>query len=220
MNDVLLQQCADRLQIAYSGAVYDTLRAMGHPNCVLPSAIRPLDPAKRVCGIAYTVEGRCKPNLDAHQTLLAWTALLSKAPRNSVVVCQPNDSTLAHMGELSAETLILRGIRGYVVDGGCRDSEFILKAGFAVWNRYFTPVDVVGRWIAETFEQPIVIGGTTIRTGDLIFADRDGVVVIPHEIAEQVTIRVEETMRTENKVRTAIVGGTDPQKAYLKYGKF
>jgi regulator of RNase E activity RraA len=127
---------------------------------------------------------------------------------------------LAHMGELSAETLSLRGIRGYVVDGGCRDSEFILQTGFPVWSRYLTPVDVVGRWMAEAFGQPIEIGGVTIRSGDLIFADRDGVVVIPHEIAQEVTNQVEQVMHTENKVRTAILAGTDPQEAYLQYGKF
>jgi regulator of RNase E activity RraA len=213
-------ELAERLSQAYSGAVYDTLRAMGRPDCVLPSTIRPLDTSKRVAGRAFTVSGRCKPGLDAHQTLLAWTGLLSQAPAGSVVVCQPNDSTLAHMGELSSETLTLRGVRGYIVDGGCRDSPFIVDIGFPVWCRYFTPVDVVGRWVADSLGEPIVIGGVTVRTGDYIFADRDGVVVIPAELADQVTTRVEQVMGTENKVRTAILQGVDPQQAYLKYGKF
>jgi regulator of RNase E activity RraA len=92
--------------------------------------------------------------------------------------------------------------------------------GFPVWCRYFTPVDVVGRWVADSLGEPIVIGGVTVRTGDYIFADRDGVVVIPAELADQVTARVEQVMGTENKVRTAILQGVDPQQAYLKYGKF
>ena len=47
------------------------------------------------------------------------------------------------MGELSAETLDLRGVRGYIVDGGCRDVEFIRRRDFPVWCRYTTPTDIV-----------------------------------------------------------------------------
>ena len=124
------------------------------------------------------------------------------------------------MGELSSETLTLRGVRGYVVDGGCRDSEFILKIGFPVWCRYFTPVDIVGRWVADGFGQPITIGSVTIGTGDYVFADRDGVVVIPSPLTEEVATKTEAVMGTENKVRKAILDGVDPQEAYQKYGKF
>ena len=123
--------------------------------------------------------------------------------------------TMAHMGELSSETMTLRGVRGYIVDGGCRDSEFIKNIGFRVWCRYFTPVDVVGRWEAEEFGEPITIGGVLIRTGDYVLADFDGVVIIPGDIAEQVTARVEEVLRTESLVRKAILAGTDPKEGGL-----
>ena len=211
---------ADRLEKCYSGAVYDVLRAMGHPDQVLPQTIRPLLPERKLAGPIYTIGGRGKPNLDGHQTLLSWTEMLSRAPKGSVTIMQPNDSTMAHMGELSSETMTLRGVRGFIVDGGCRDSEFITKIGFRVWCRYFTPIDVVGRWEAETFGEPITIGGVRICTDDYVLADFDGVVIIPGEIAEEVTARVEAVLCTENLVRKAILEGVDPKEAYLKYGKF
>jgi 4-hydroxy-4-methyl-2-oxoglutarate aldolase len=210
----------DRLEQCYSGAVYDTLRAMGRPDQLLPDTLRPLDPTRPLAGRIFTVSGHVDPTLDPHATLLEWTRLLSRAPRGSVVICQPNDSTLAHMGELSSETFTYRGVRGYIVDGGCRDSTFILRTGFRVWCRYFTPRDVVGRWMADGFGEPIAIGGVAIRTGDYAMADRDGVVIIPQEMIAAVTDRVEEVLRTENKVRTAILNGVDPVDAYLKYKKF
>jgi regulator of RNase E activity RraA len=211
---------ADRLQKCYSGAVYDVLRTLGLPDQLLPTTIRPLDPGKILAGKAFTVSGHLDPTLDPHATLLAWTGLLSRAPRNSVIVCQPNDSTLAHMGELSSETLMLRGVRGYIVDGGCRDSAFILRTGFPVWCRYFTPRDVVGRWVADATGEPIEIGGVAIETGDYVLADRDGIVIIPGDIAADVTEKVEQVLSTENKVRTAILQGVDPVDAYLQHGKF
>ena len=136
---------ADRLQACYSGAVYDVLRELGHRDCVLPANIRPIDRAARIAGEVFTVSGRVDESLDAHASLLRWTELLSRAPRDSVVVCQPNDSTLSHMGELSAETMKLRGVRGYIVDGGCRDSGFIERIGFPVFCRYFRPTASASR---------------------------------------------------------------------------
>jgi len=211
---------SDRLEHCYSGAIYDVLRAIGYPNQVLPQTIRPLLPERKLAGPVYTIGGHGKPNLDGHQTLLSWTEMLSRAPQGSVTIMQPNDSTMAHMGELSSETMLLRGVRGFIVDGGCRDSEFIKTIGFPVWCRYFTPVDVVGRWEAETFGEPITIGGVVIRSGDYVMGDFDGVVIIPGEIAGQVTTRVEEVLQTESLVRKAILQGVDPKEAYLKYGKF
>ena len=211
---------ANRLERCYTGAVYDTLREMGHSRCVLPQTIRPLDVNRTLGGKVYTVSGRVDHSLDAHETLVQWTGLLSKVPPDSVLVCQPNDSTLAHMGELSAETLMLRGVRGYVVDGGCRDSDFVLKIGFRVFCRYFTPIDIVGRWVPDRLGDPITIGDVAIRSGDYILADRDGIVVIPGDVAEGVAAHTEEVMRTESMVRKAILEGVDPQEAYLKYGRF
>ncbi|PXX21847.1 RraA family protein [Arenibacter sp. ARW7G5Y1] len=211
---------ADRLENCYTGAVYDVLRALGYPNQTLSNQLKALDVSNKLSGQVYTVSGRYDETLEPHDTLLHWTALLSRAPKESVIMCQPNDHTLAHMGELSSETLQLRGIRGYIVDGGCRDSDFITKIGFKVFCKYCTPVDVVGRWTAESFEEPIEIDNVIINSGDYVLADRDGVVIIPENIAEEVITKTEEVLRTENLVRTAILDGEDPQKAYLKYGKF
>ena len=209
-----------RLSACYSGALHDTLRELGRTNCVLPSDIKPLDPSHKLEGRVFTMEGHLEPGLDGHETLLRWTEFLSRAPAECVVLCQPHDSTIAHMGELSAETLQFRGVRGYIVDGGCRDTGFILNMGFPVFCRYLTPRDVVGVWVPDHFGEPIDIGGVAIATGDYVFADRDGVVIIPADVVEQTVSHVEKMMQTENLVRKAILDGMDPKQAYLKYGKF
>lgn len=209
-----------RLEQCYTGAVYDVLRSMEIKQCVLPHTLRPLDPTRRFAGKIFTVSGRPDPSISAHESLLQWTGLLSKSPPGSVIICQPNDSTMAHMGELSAETLQLKAVRGYIVDGGCRDADAILRLGFPVWCRYLTPIDVVGGWKPESFGETITLGGVEVRSGDWAFADRDGVVLIPDRELEEVVARTERVMRTENLVRKAILRGVDPQAAYLEFGKF
>jgi 4-hydroxy-4-methyl-2-oxoglutarate aldolase len=211
---------AERLRACYSGAIHDVLRGKSYLKQTLPHYIRPLNLSHKLAGPVFTIEGRRDDTLDAHESLLKWCELLSKAPANVVLICQPNDHTLAHMGELSSETLAYKNVLGYIVDGGCRDSAFIEKLGFPVFCAYYTPLDIVGKWAATAFEHPIRIGDVTIHSGDYVLADRDGIVIIPQALVEEVTLEAEGVLRKENLVRRSILEGVDPVAAYLKYGKF
>jgi 4-hydroxy-4-methyl-2-oxoglutarate aldolase len=211
---------ADRLHQCYSGAVYDVMRDLGLTPRVLPRDILGLNKEMKAAGPVFTVRGRPDTSVSAHDSLLAWTGLLSRAPAGHVVVCQPQDNVRALMGELSAETLKLRGVRGYIVDGGCRDTGFIEQEGFPVFCRYATPIDIVAGWIPEAFDEPVTIGNVVLNAGDYILADRDGIVVIPRSDAEAIIAKTEEVIRTESALRRAIRDGQDPQEAYLQYGKF
>ncbi len=221
MPEVLSEeQIVAVLETVYSGAVYDAMRELGLEDGILPNDIQPVDPELPAVGKVWTCSGGMVEGSTQDESLLSWTGMLSAAPSGSVVVCQPNDSTIAHMGELSAETLKFRGVKGYVVDGGNRDTDFILKLGFPVFCRYLTPSDIVGRWQVQTMGEPVVIGGVRICTGDYLVGDRDGVVVIPASAASDVAMRVDEVMNTENELRNMILSGMDPQEAYLKYQRF
>lgn len=209
-----------RLGACYTGVIHDVLRGMGLANFTLPPEITPLLPAARLCGPVFTIEGRVDKTADAHQTLLEWTGLLSRAKSGHIWVCQPNDNEIALMGELSAETLQTKGVLGCVIDGGIRDTNFLVELGFQSWSRFHTPRDIVARWLPRGYDVDIVIGDVLIRPGDYLNGDRDGMVRIPKDIVEDVTEKSEVAMQTENKVRTAILDGVDPQEAYLTYGKF
>jgi 4-hydroxy-4-methyl-2-oxoglutarate aldolase len=209
-----------RLEECYTGVVYDVLRDLGMSNCVLPHSIRAIDPGTQLAGRVFTMQGRPDPNCSVHESVLRWTEFLSVAPEGHVIVCQPQDHSLALMGELSAETLHLRGVKGYIVDGGCRDNAFIRKLDFPVFARFQTPRDIAGAWTLESLGQPIEMEGVPIRTGDFVLADIDGIVVIPAQQADAVITEVEKVMNTENSVRNAILRGVSPKDAYLRYGKF
>lgn len=209
-----------RLERCYTGVVHDVMRAMGLRDFTLPPDLHPILPDRVLAGPAFTVDGMVQPDADAHTTLLEWTGLLSRARPGSVWVAQPNDRTIANMGELSAETLKNKGVRGCIVDGGIRDVRFLLDMGFPTWARFFTPRDIVGYWRPKAVDQEIRIGTVTIAPGDFMLADRDGVVRIPRDRADDVLAAAEAAIGTENKVRTAILSGMDPQQAYLAFGKF
>jgi regulator of RNase E activity RraA len=214
------EELTARLARYYSGAVHDVLRMMGHENIVLPPEIKPVAPGMRVAGPAWTVSGHVDRTLSRDETLRAWCTLLARAPAGHVIVCQPHTRELALMGELSARTLQARGVLGYVVDGGSRDTEEIIEQGFPVFCSFLTPADIVSRWLPDRFGEPVTIGAVTISTGDFVLGDRDGVVIVPLQAAEEVVTRTEEVVATESEMRRALIGGMDPVAAYDKYGKF
>ena len=145
--------------------------------------------------------------------------MLSGAPAGHVVVCQLNDDARGAMGDLAAAALQLRGVRGYLIDGGARDAEEICELGFPVFAKYQTPIDIVGSWRLTATNQPVVIGGVTVHPGDYILGDRDGTLLIPAEHAPFVVAETVRTMATDGAMRTAIRAGRDPYDAFLEFGK-
>ncbi len=211
---------SDRLANCYTGVVHDVLRKMGYRDFTLPPRLRPLMPEKAMAGPAFTILGKVDPTADANETLLAWTGLLSKCPPGHIWVNQPNDNVIAHMGELSAETLKDKGVRGAVADGMIRDANFLIEMGFQTWHNGYTPRDIVGWWLPAAFDVPIRIGEVDIEPGDYMVGDRDGLIRVPQAVVEEVIEASETDINTESAIRTAIKAGVDPQEAYLKYGKF
>jgi regulator of RNase E activity RraA len=214
---------ADRLAAlrgCYTSVLHDVMRARGLRNFALPQRIRPLQPEMVLTGPVWTVEGRIDESADPHETLLAWTGLLSKAPEGHVWTAQPHNQLVAQMGELSAETLHRKGVLGCVVDGGLRDTNFILRLGFPCWGTFHTPRDVVGLWLPTATDVEIMIGEVAIAPGDWLHGDRDGMVRIPAKALDEVIPAAVTAMNTESRVRRAILDGMDPQEAYLKWGKF
>lgn len=215
-----MDRATERLAQCYTGVVHDVMRGMGLRDFTLPAELRPLFPERRLAGPAFTIDGRVDPRADAHETLLAWTGLLSKAKPGHLWVSQPNDRVVAHMGELSAETLKNKGVLGCVADGYVRDVEFLLAMGFQTWSRGFTPRDIVGYWLPRAVDVDIRIGDVIIAPGDYLLGDRDGIVRVPQARLDDVLEQAETAIATENKVRSAILRGVDPQQAYLEFGKF
>ena len=215
-----MDDLAERLARLSASAVHDVLRSLGHDHCVLPPDIRPIDPRARLAGKVVTVSGREHDGLDTDRTLLAWATLLSEIPPDCIVVCQPNTRAIALMGELSARALVIKGVRGYVVDGGCRDVDLVEESGLTVFCSHFTPSDIAARWLPDPVGGPIAIGSCAIATGDYLVADRDGVVILPAALAAAAVAQAETVMSTESTMRQAILAGMDPRAAYLKFRKF
>src|SRR5712691_7894615 len=203
-------------------AVTDVMDEMGLPRQTLPSTIQPLTADMRLAGYAFTARGRPHrgPPRERDQTLRQFLKMLGAVPADSVLVLAANDNTAAHFGELSAEWLRARRVRGAVIAGATRDAASISRGRFPTFVRYRTPQDSVPRWRVSDWGQPLTIGGVRVALGDVIVADLDGVVIVPRRAAHEVLVRCEKLVGTENKVRTAVKRGMVPLAAYEKFGSF
>ncbi len=213
---------AERAAKLYTGALTDVLDELGERGCTLPPNLLPLREGMRLAGPAFPVEGVPAVQLDRDASIRGILTMFGEVPAHHVVVYQTHDeaSTAAHLGELSAISLRARGCVGAVIDGGCRDIEIILTEEFPVFCRYTTPADAVPRWRIEHWNRPVTVGAVRVEPGDYVVADRDGIVVVPAALLDEVFERAEVVVATENEIRTAVRAGVAPLEAYDKYGIF
>lgn len=213
----------ERFAAIYSAALADILDARGHHDQTLPPSIRPLEPGTRVAGPAYTVKGGAADNRDSatyDSAIRKVLTMLGDVPAGCVAVYACDQDVSAHLGELSVTSLKTRGVAGCVLDGGCRDVGFIRDEGFPVFTRFVTPEDSTWRWKLEATQVPVTIGRVRVEPGDWIVGDDDGVVVVPHAIAEDVLTEAEQKTATESAIRVAVREGMPPLEAYERYGTF
>lgn len=210
----------ERFSAIYTAALADVLDEHGYREQVLPPDIRGLAPGSRLAGQAFTVTGRAVDHGDWDGAIRKTLAMLGAVPAGHVAVYQCNHDRSAHFGELSATSLLARGVAGCVIDGGCRDTRFILDEGFPVFARHVTPEDCTWRWEVVATQAPITIGTVVVRPGDWVVGDDDGVIVVPQEVAEEVLAEAETKVGTENAIRAAVREGTSPLEAYERYGTF
>jgi 4-hydroxy-4-methyl-2-oxoglutarate aldolase len=212
---------AHRFAAVYTGAIADVLDRFGRLEQTLPPEIRPLRSGMRLAGPVYTVEGRPKPDADYDESLRATLEMLGAVPPGHVAVYQTHGDRSAHLGELSVTSLKSRGCAGAVIDGGCRDVEYVLRENYPVFSRHVTPQDCTHRWqVTGHGDVTIEVGGVLIAPGDWIVGDEDGVVVVPADVVPPVLENAETTVATENEIRRAVRDGMAPLEAYERFGTF
>jgi len=205
-------------QSLYSAVVSDALDALGYKNQSPRLEFRPFTSNRLLVG-------RCKTTL--------WADMSHVDPRpyelelKAVDECQPDDVLIAAAGgsvrsgiwgELLTTAAKNRGCVGAVIDGAIRDVGKIRPMDFPVYARTTCLYDSLNRQRVIDVDVPVEIDGVAFHPGDLVFADEDGVVVVP-QVVESVAIqRAWEKVHAENAVRDSIRGGLKAAEAFAKYG--
>jgi 4-hydroxy-4-methyl-2-oxoglutarate aldolase len=169
--------CADLAQLGVA-TVHESQGRSG----LMDPAIKPLVEGSRAAGPAVTCLNQPGDNL----MLLAALDLCRKG--DIMVVANLGPSTAGMAGEIVTRILVSRGAAGLVVDGGVRDVRELRRLPLPVWTKTISAAGTTKGgpgWV----NTPVVAGGATVRPGDVVVADDDGVVVVPHELADEVLAR-------------------------------
>jgi 4-hydroxy-4-methyl-2-oxoglutarate aldolase len=220
MNTLNLNELIDRYKKLYTGAVSDTLDELGMRHQALPHYIIPLTMDTVVAGPAFTGQGYPVDDTTNNDSTTRIRMLESIKPGTISIWSSAGHFASAHWGEIMSNAARERGCTGAVIDGGLRDTGFVLKMGFPVFYRFRCSASSIGRWEIREWMVPIKIGETTIFPDDFVFGDIDGVVVIPKDSAEEVLVKTEQVVERENKMRAELSSGITVSEVYRKYGKF
>lgn len=171
--------------------------------------IKPIYKTAKVIGPAYTVR---MPDRDSSALYYA----MQKAPKGSVIVVDKcSDDIFACTGEFVAQMAKCLGLAGIVIDGPATDSIGIEKLQFPVFCTSFSPVTSMVTGVSGEVDVPIQCGGAVVKTGDIIFGDADGVMVVPEDY-EELLQKAEKMAQVEEERRKKIEEGYE----YIKREDF
>jgi 4-hydroxy-4-methyl-2-oxoglutarate aldolase len=179
-----------------TGMISDCMGKTGQMN----ASIKPVYRGAKLAGTAVTVLCPVADNLTIHK------AMEVAQPGDVLVVNAGGYPNAGLFGDVMSLAAKVKGLSGLVIDGGVRDIEGIAELGFPVFASAINPGGTVKK-VLGTINLPISCGGISIKPGDIIIGDADGVVVIPREKATEVRTKASQALQQEEAFKKEIVAG-------------
>jgi len=206
----------------FSAVIGDVMDTMGLQSQFLDPKIKALDSE-------MIIVGRAMPVLEADIAKDIQKSLENKAfgimfealdslSENEVYICSGSSPNYALWGEMMSTRAKYLKAAGAVLDGYHRDTNGVLKKGLPCFSYGAYAQDQGVRGKVVDYNCRIEINGVSINPGDIVFGDRDGVVVIPKSAEKDVILQAYEKATTESKLKKAIENGMSTVEAYEKFG--
>ncbi len=201
----------------YSPVIGDILDEYGCIHQFLPQEIHPMRLDDKLIG-------RAMPALlidvygPQEKPFGLLTESLDQLEEGEIYIASGGQMRCAYWGELLTATARMRGAAGAIINGFHRDTPQVLEQNWPVFSRGRYAQDSSIRTQVSNYRCPIEVGDVWVEPGDLIFADLDGVVVIPKKNEEEVIKKALEKARGEKEVRKAVENGMSSTEAYKKFG--
>jgi len=206
----------------YVAAVSDILDELGRPGQVMHHRLRPLLPDVNRCGFvgrARTAQWVESPFVDeADPYGLEIDLIDSLKPADVVVHSTDYGRTNAPWGELLSTVAQRNGCVGTVCDSQVRDCVRMIEMGFPVYYTGIRALDSKGRGRITAIDVPVRCGEVIVNPGEIVFADFDGVVVIPRDLEDDVLRRAQEKVGRENQTRAALLEGKTLREVWETFG--
>jgi regulator of RNase E activity RraA len=201
-----------------AASVSDALEQITGRKMYMSHRMRPVFPSK-FAGLALTVLLKKESNHDP-DALKGMLAAIDQGFANSVYVMVVEDGAdIAGMGGLMGTAMAARDFSGAVIDGGVRDTAYLQKIGFPVYALGIVPSTSVSHYRFAGANIPVTCDGVVVNPADIIVADADGVVVVPHATAPQVLALAQEMDFKEHSMYAWIEKLKSIEEAVKKFGR-
>ena len=231
----------DRFRRAgYGGSVSDALNGLGVQDTIFSPRFNPLRQGMQLVGRALPIKhhslvGGVNTPEEQREEEKKWEAEGGHPQKrmmrtvgeleDGTILCfdSGGDTQTAHFGEMSCQLAYAHGCRGMLLAGNCRDTQYVLKMPDFPMFTFGTRPNAFGGWIITEVNKPIFLPGhmthyVRVMPGDFIFADNDGVQLIPRDLVDEVLLRVEATFEKENKEREDLAAGMPIDEVYRVFG--
>lgn len=203
----------------YVAVVSDILDILGYRNNVMHQRLRPLDPDNCIIvGRARTLRWMETDYVEPDAYGIEIDAIDSLRPNDVVVHSEDHACTNAPWGELMTTIAQRNGAVGAICDSMVRDCKRMIEMTFPVFYKGIRPVDSLGRGKVMAYDVPVRCGGVLVHPGDLVFADFDGIVVIPKIVENEVLQQAFAKIKKENQSRIDLSNGDSLKNVYERYG--
>ena len=202
----------------YTAVVSDSLDQLGFRDQAMREYLRPVHRTCCFAGWARTIACADVYAIPERPYDMEIEAVDSILPGEAVVISTQKSVRNAPWGELLSTAAKARQARGAVIDGLVRDVRKIEEIEFPVFAMGIKPVDSMGRGIVTGYNTPVECGEVRVNPGDLVFADYDGVVVVPRAIVAEVVRLSADRVSRENGSRAELAKGSYLRDVFDKYG--
>jgi regulator of RNase E activity RraA len=203
----------------FSGLLSDSLDTCGAWHQALPASIRPLDRDSVMIGRARTAIYREVASVpDGHNPYELEIALIDDIkPGEIPVMACGGSSIIAPWGGLLTTAAQVRGATGCLTDGFVRDTKAILSCGFPVFHAGIAPLDSKGRGEVAAIDVTVRCAGVLVSSGDLVFGDADGVVVIPRALEAAALAAADKKLSSEDLTMEALRRGEKLADVFARF---
>ncbi|CAH7138347.1 Cytidyltransferase [Vibrio chagasii] len=197
----------------------DLLDDLGYPSQVV-KGLSPNFEGAKLLGRAKTLKLRKLEDGESFKGIYDALHSYETIVPDDIILVENEVPDYAYFGELNANLAIRSGASGVIVNGMTRDNAEVMTTGLPVFAKGYTCQDVRKRATTESFNKTISLNGISVEPECLVFADSEGVIIIPKEIENKVIEEVYKRAANEKKILAEIASGVDVQTLTKNYGFF